>query len=69
MINQPQIPEPERVKQQVANLRQSRLRMEEAMLEIDKITAKLEHDIRQKSLARVRRSLDAYQEQLPNSES
>lgn len=68
MINQPQIPDPERVKQQVANLRNSRLKMEEAMLEIDKITAKLEHDIRQKSLARVRRSLDAYQEELSNFE-
>ncbi len=68
MINQSQIPDPERVKQQVANLRKSRLKMEEAMLELDEITAKLEHDIRQKRLERVRRSLDAYKEELLNFE-
>lgn len=51
MTNQPQMPDPERVKQQVANLRKNRLKMEEAMLELDEITAKLEHDIWQKSLA------------------
>lgn len=68
MNNQPHMPEPEVDKRLLANMRQSRLRMEEAMLEIDEITAKLEHDIRQKRLERVRRSLDAYQEELPNFE-
>jgi hypothetical protein len=62
------MPDPEMVKQQLINLRRTRLEMEESRLELEEITAKLEHDIRQKRLMRVRRSLDAYIEELPNSE-
>jgi len=57
MTDQPTIPDPEKVKQTVANLRKTRLEMEESRLELEEITAKLEHDIRQKRLQRVRHSL------------
>lgn len=68
MNDQPRIPELEVDKRLIANMRQNRLRVEEAMLELEEITAKLEHDIRQQRLARVRRSLEVYQEELPNFE-
>lgn len=68
MNDQPRIPEPEVDKRLIANMRQNRLRVEEAMLELEEITAKLEYDIRQQRLARVRRSLKVYQEELPNLE-
>lgn len=57
MINQPSIPDPEKVRQTVAKLRRSRLAMEEATLELEELTARLEHDIRQKRLARLRQVL------------
>lgn len=60
--DQPRMPELEVDKRLLANMRQNRLRVEEAMLELEEITAKLENDIRQQRLARVRRSLDAYKE-------
>ena len=62
------MPEPERVKQQVANLRRTGLEMEESRLELEEINAKLEHDIRQKRLMRVRRSLSILPPELHNSE-
>ena len=68
MNDQQRIPEPEVDKQLLANMRQNRLRVEEAMLELEEITAKLEYDIRQQRLARVRRSLEGYQENSPNFE-
>lgn len=64
---EPRMPDPERVKQQLANLRRTRLEMEESRLQLEEITAKLEYDIRQR-LVRVRRSLEVYQEKLPNLE-
>lgn len=68
MNDQPRIPDPEVDKRLLANMRQNRLRVEEAMLELEEITAKLEYDIRQQRLAQVRRSLEVYQEKLPNLE-
>lgn len=61
------MPDPERVKQQVANLRQTRLEMEETRLELEEINAKLEHDIRQKRLMRVRRTLSVLVAESHNS--
>jgi hypothetical protein len=58
MTDQPSMPDPEKVKQTVANLRKTRLEMEESRLELEEITAKLEHDMRQQRLKRIRRSLD-----------
>jgi len=68
MTNQPQVPDPETAKHLLANLRRTHLEMEEFNLELEEITAKIEHDIQQKRLIRVRRSLDAYKEELPNLE-
>jgi len=65
---EPRMPDPERVKQQLANLRRTCLEMEESRLQLEEITAKLEYDIRQQRLVRVRRSLKVYQEELPNFE-
>lgn len=65
---EPRMPDPERVKQQLANLRRTRLEMEESRLQLEEITAKLEYDIRQQRLVRVRRSLEVYQEKSPNFE-
>jgi hypothetical protein len=52
---EPRMPDPERVKQQLANLRRTRLEMEESRLQLEEITAKLKYDIRQQRLARVKR--------------
>lgn len=51
------MPDPEKVRQTVAKLRRSRLAMEEATLELEELTARLEHDIRQKRLVRLRQVL------------
>jgi len=56
MTSGPRIPDPETAKRLVANLRRSRLAMEEATLELEEITAQLEHDIRQQHLARLRQA-------------
>ena len=67
-MSAPRMPDPERVKQQLANLRRTRLEMEESRLQLEEITAKLEYDIRQQRLVRVRRSLEVCQEELLNLE-
>lgn len=46
MTSELRIPDPETAKRLIANLRRSRLAMEEATLELEEITAQLEHDIR-----------------------
>lgn len=68
MNDQPRMPAPEVDKRLLGNMRQSRLRVEEAMLELEDITAKLEHDIRQKRLMRVRHLLNGYEGESHNSE-
>lgn len=62
------MPAPEVDKRLLGNMRQSRLRVEEAMLELEDITAKLEHDIRQKRLMQVRHLLNGYEGESHNSE-
>ena len=54
MTNQPQVPDPETAKYLLANLRRTHLKMEGFNLELEEITAKIEHNIQQKRLARVR---------------
>ncbi len=56
MTGETRIPDPETAKRLVANLRRSRLAMEEATLELEELTARLEHDIRQQRLARLRQA-------------
>lgn len=51
MTDKPRVPDPETSKRLLANLRQTRLEMQEFNLELDEINAKLEHDIRQQRLA------------------
>lgn len=61
MSQQPRIPDPETSKRLLANLRRTRLELEETNLELAEINAKLEHDIRQKRLMRVRPVLNGYE--------
>lgn len=55
MTVQFQTPDPERVKETVAKLRQHRLAIEKATLVLEDITAQLEHRSRQKYLDRLNR--------------
>ena len=57
MKNQPQIPSSETSKRLLNNLRRTRLEVREISLELAEINAKLEDDIRQKQLDRVRKTL------------
>ena len=57
MKNNPQIPNPETSKRLLNNLRRTRLEVREVSLEIAEINARLEYDIRQKQLNRVRKTL------------
>ena len=57
MTNQPQIPDPETSKRLLANLRRTRLELEESNLELAEVNAQLEHKLRQQRLKRVRGSL------------
>ena len=57
MKNQPKIPNPETSKRLLNNLRRTRLEVREISLELAEINAKLEDDIRQKQLDRVRKTL------------
>lgn len=57
MTDKHPMPEPEKVKQTVANLRKTRLEMELFGLEMEEINARLEHEIRQQRLKRVQHSL------------
>jgi hypothetical protein len=54
MTEPPRIPDPETAKRLLNNLRRTHIEMEEFNLELEQITAKLERDIRQQSLKRVR---------------
>ena len=56
MNNQPFMPDPEKVKQTVARSRCRRLEMEIVGLELEEVIARIEHDICQKRLARLRQS-------------
>lgn len=58
MSDKHHMPDPEKVKQTVANLRRTRIEMEEFGLELAEINARLEHDIHQQRLQRARRSLN-----------
>lgn len=57
MTKQPRIPDPETSKRLLANLRRTRLEMEEFNLELAEINAKLEEHVRQQRLKRLRRSI------------
>jgi hypothetical protein len=57
MNKQPHIPDPETSKRLLANLRRTRLEMEEFNLQLDEIIARFEQDLSQQKLQRVRRSL------------
>ena len=54
---QPHAPDSETSKRLLANLRQTRLEMREFNLELEEIMARLEQDLRQQRLQRVRSSL------------
>lgn len=56
MTDQPRVPDPETAKRLLVNLRRTHLEMEEFNLEIEEITTRLEHNIRQQRLKRVRQS-------------
>ena len=58
MNDQLHIPDPEVDKRLLANLRRSRLEMEELGLQLEEVIANLERDLRQQRLQRVRRSLN-----------
>ncbi|MEZ2275502.1 MAG: hypothetical protein ACBR12_01170 [Microcoleus sp.] len=59
MNKQPRIPDPETSKRLLANLRRTRLEVQEVNLELGEINAMLAEQLRQQRLNRVRRSLDS----------
>lgn len=59
MTNQPLMPDPEKVKQTIASSRRRRLEMEIVGLELEEVTAKLEHHNRQKRLQRLQQILSS----------
>ncbi|MEK0183021.1 MAG: hypothetical protein EAZ78_25850 [Oscillatoriales cyanobacterium] len=59
MNKQPRIPDPETSKRLVANLRRTRLEVQEVNLELGEINAMLAEQQRLQRLNRVRRSLDS----------
>lgn len=58
MSQQPRVPDPETSRRLLVNLRRTRLELAETNLELAEINAKIEHDIRQQRLARVRQMLN-----------
>jgi hypothetical protein len=56
MSDQPRVPAPETARQLLVNLRRTRLEMQEFNLELAEINAKLERDIREQKLQRLRRA-------------
>lgn len=58
MNKQPRIPDPETSKRLLANLRRTRLEVQEVNLELGEINAMLAEQLRQQRLNRVRISLD-----------
>ena len=59
MNKQPRIPDPETSKRLLANLRRTRLEVQEVNLELGEINAMLAEQLRQQRLNRVRRTLDS----------
>ena len=59
MNKQPHIPDPETSKRLLANLRRTRLEVQEVNLELGEINAMLAEQLRQQRLNRVRRTLDS----------
>lgn len=59
MNDQLPVPDPEQVKQTIANSRRRRLKMEIAGLELEEIIARLEHQNRQRRLQRLQQVLSA----------
>jgi hypothetical protein len=57
MDKQPRIPDKETQARLLANLRRTRLEMEEFNLQLDEISARLDQEIREQKLTRVRKSL------------
>lgn len=57
MTEQKQIPDPETRTRLLANLRRTRLELEEFGLQLEEITTSIERDIQQKRLKRIQRSL------------
>ena len=58
MNKQPHIPDPETSKRLLANLRRSRMGVQEVNLELGEINAMLAEQLREQRLKRVRRSLN-----------
>jgi hypothetical protein len=58
MNKQPRIPDPETSKRLFANLRRSRMEVQEVNLELGEINAMLTEQLREQRLNRVRRSLN-----------
>ncbi|GCL34896.1 hypothetical protein PA905_18750 [Planktothrix agardhii CCAP 1459/11A] len=58
MNKQPRIPDPETSKRLLANLRRSRMEVQEVNLELGEINAMLAEQLREQRLKRVRRSLN-----------
>ncbi|CAC5342620.1 MULTISPECIES: hypothetical protein [Planktothrix] len=58
MNKQPHIPDPETSKRLLANLRRSRMEVQEVNLELGEINAMLAEQLREQRLKRVRRSLN-----------
>jgi hypothetical protein len=59
MNKQPRIPDPETSKRLLANLRRSRMEVQEVNLELGEINAMLAEQLREQRLKRVRRSLNS----------
>ena len=58
MNKQPRIPDPETSKRLLANLRRTRMEVQEVNLELGEINAMLAEQLRQQRLKRIRRSLN-----------
>jgi hypothetical protein len=59
MNKQPRIPDPETSKRLLANLRRSRMEVQEVNLELGEINAMLAEQLREQRLKRVRRSINS----------
>ena len=57
MTNQPSMPDPSVDQRLLGNLRRSSLEMQELGLQFDELIAKLDEEIRQQKLNRVRKSV------------
>ena len=57
MKKQPRIPDTQTSKRLLANLRRTRLEIQEINLQLDEISAKLDEELREQKLQRIRKSL------------